>query len=319
MCLGQTHFFSTKIVNTQKESARKNFLSSKQQPQNYQQNEIYKFPYSKLQQFSTNNSFLSVKLQTNRLARMQALYKNKVKWAFINNFYNQRRQQLTYAAYMMAQNNITQNRLLLNKQNVNSCFTPQQSLSNNMIHVNNQRYNSYCQPKLNNIGSNKIKSNTTAKVKSKVLNKRLHQEKLNSSTEVRHQKHKHPPSTINNALDNAATTNIKKSIENIKAMIADSSNKKNKSCLDDNTRNNQKQFQSYSKSSDVISINLPNSYKSSNYQTLSPGNSFQTNNQIIVSEKQAELIVNQVKEQMRGRDPENMYIKCPLCEKRIKR
>ena len=42
-------------------------------------------------------------------------------------------------------------------------------------------------------------------------------------------------------------------------------------------------------------------------------------NQILVTEKQAEMIVNQVKEQMRGRDPENMYIKCPLCEKRIKR
>ena len=102
-------------------------------------------------------------------------------------------------------------------------------------------------------------------------------------------------------------------------MIADFSNKKNKSCLDDNTKNNPKQVQSFSKSSDVISINLPNSYKSSNYQTLSPGNTFQTNNQIIVTEKQAERIVNQVKEQMRGRDPENMYIKCPLCEKRIKR
>ena len=41
--------------------------------------------------------------------------------------------------------------------------------------------------------------------------------------------------------------------------------------------------------------------------------------QIKVSEEQADVIMNQVREQVRGKDPANMYIECPLCDKKIKR
>ena len=214
---------------------------------------------------------------------------------------------------MMAQSNIKQGRLL---QNVNSYVTPQRSFNNN---ISNPKYNSYFKIELKNTGTNKVRSNTAAKIKSDVLNKSSFEDKLNSLTEASQQKHKNPRNTINNAVENSETLNNKKSIENTTAIIANFSNKKNKSGLRSCNKNNQKQTIDYSKSSDIISINLPDSYKSQSYQNLSIGNSLQTNNQIIVSEKQADMIVNQVKEQMRGKDPENMYIKCPLCEKRIKR
>ena len=105
----------------------------------------------------------------------------------------------------------------------------------------------------------------------------------------------------------------------MKGIIADISDKNDKSSSDKYTSDNAKKIPSNTKSSDVISINLPETYKPSNYINLHQGSTASTNNQIIVTEKQAEMIVNQVKEEMRGRDPENMYIKCPLCEKRIKR
>ena len=124
MCPGQTQFVSTKILTTQKESKRKKLLSQKQQSQNYQQNNGFKLPHRQLLQFSITNPFSSMNKQTNSLARMQAFYENQIKWAYINNLYKQRRQQFIYAAYMMAQSNNRQSRLLLNQQNVNNCFTP---------------------------------------------------------------------------------------------------------------------------------------------------------------------------------------------------
>ena len=244
-------------------------MSSKQQPQNYQHNNIYELPYRKLQQFSANNSFLSVELQTNSLARMQASYENQLKWACFNNFFYQRRQQLIYTAYMMAQSNTRQGKLLLNQQNVNNYFTPKQNFSNNMIHVSNQRYNSYCKPKHKNIRTTKVRNNITARTNSDIQSKSYYEEKISSSKEANQQKHKDPLNTTNSTLENDASKSNKKSIENTKAMVADFSNKYNICSLDNYTRNNPKQIPSFSKSSDVISISIPETYKSSNYQNLS--------------------------------------------------
>ena len=265
------------------------------------------------------NPFSSINNQTNNVARMHALYENQMKWVCLNNFYNHRRQQLIFAAYMMAQNNIKQVRLLQSQQIRNSCFTPQQKFSNNMADGSNQRYNSYCQPKLKNTRTIKVRGNVTEKTTIDDLKKRSNEGKLNISFPTSQQKHKNPLNTMNNPLENTATTNSKKATENIKAMVADFSNKKNENCLDNFTKNNPKHFRSSSNSSNVISINLPKNYKPSSYLNSPQGSTSSTNNQIIVTEKHAELIIYQVKEEMRGKDPENMYIKCPLCEKRIKR
>ena len=316
MCPGQTQFVSKKILTTQKDKAGINYLNSKQKPQNYQQNNGFRLPYRKLQQFSMINCFSSMNKQANSLAKMQVLYENQIKWAYINNFYNQRRQQLIFAAYMMAQNNIKQGRLLQSQQSFSNCFTTQQNFCNNMIHVSKKRYDSYFQPKNKNIRTNEVRGYNNAKFNIDGHNKSSIEEKLNSSTEASQQKQKNPLNTINKASQKTASIN---NIENMKGIIADISDKNDKSSSDKYTSDIAKKIPSNTKSSDVISINLPETYKPSNYINLHQGSTASTNNQIIVSEKQAELIVNQVKEQMRGRDPENMYIKCPLCEKQIKR
>ena len=238
MCPGQTQFVSKKILTTQNDKAGINYLNSKQKPQNYQQNNGFRLPYRKLQQFSMINRFSSMNKQANSLAKMQVLYENQIKWAYINNFYNQRRQQLIFAAYMMAQNNIKQGRLLQSQQSFSNCFTTQQNFSNNLIHVSKKRYDSYFQPKNKNIRTNEVRGYNTAKFKRDGHNISSFEDKLNSSKEASQQKNKNPLNTTNKASEKTASINNKNVINNMKGIIADISDKHDKSSSDKYTSNN---------------------------------------------------------------------------------
>ena len=260
--------------------------------------------------------------ETNNVARMQALYENQIKWAYINNFYNQRRQQLMYAAYVIAQNNLRHRKLLQSQQKFGNYKGPhhnfdEHNYNKTKFNLSSQTNKNFYQSKQKLFTSNKERSNITKNIQSKDFIKSQKKEKMINSTKNAQHQHVKPNKTNINEIKCTSTTNNEKAIENIQAMVTGYKDKTSSSTKD--TLRSLETFQTINNSSDVISIDLPQTYKSSSYLNLSPESTSSTNNQIIVTEKQAELIVNQVKEQMRGRDPENMYIKCPLCEKRIKR
>ena len=161
-----------------------------------------------------------------------------MKWAYLNNFYNQRRQQFIYAAYMMAQNNIKQGRLFKSQHSVTNSFRPQQNFSKNLIHVRDKKYNSYFQPKNKNITTNEVRCYNTAKFKRDGHNISSFEDKLNSSKEASQQKNKNPLNTTNKASENTASINNKNVINNMKGIIADISDKHDKSSSDKYTSNN---------------------------------------------------------------------------------
>ena len=259
--------------------------------------------------------------ETNSLARMQALYENQVKWACLNNFYNQRRQQLMYAAFVIAQNNFRHRELLQSQQKLGNYTGPHHNFDEHKYNKTKFNFssqtnrNSY-QSKHKHFSTNKLRSNATKSIQSKAIDKNQSSEKMINYTTNAQQKHHN---TNYNELKFTPNTNNEIAIEHIQSTIAEFSNKNKSISSTKDTLRNLETLQTNNSSSDVISIDLLKTYKSSSNLNLSPGSTISTNSQIIVTEKQAEMIVNQVKEEMRGRDPENMYIKCPLCAKRIKR
>ena len=324
MISGRTEFISRANVHTPKYEARKYKTKTQQQRKSFQHTNGYHWPTSQLQKFSLAHPFSCTSKETRSVASLQAFYENQIKWACFNNFYNQRKQQLMYAAYMVAQNNLRHRQLLQSQQKFGNYTRPHQNFDNHnynrtKFNVNSQTNRNFYQSKYKQFTTNKVKSNTTKNNPSKTFNKNQAREKMIVSTENFQQKHVKLQNTNINELECTPTMSNKKEIEYMQSMIADFSNKNKTSSSTKDTLRHLETLKTINNSSDVISINIPETYKSSGYLNLPQGRDSSTNNQIIVTEKQAEMIVNQVKKEMRGRDPENMYIKCPLCEKRIKR
>ena len=304
--IDQRGVHSSKIHNVSKEKNLENWLKIQQKPVINKQTNGYHQQMNHLQQFLSANP------------RMRALYESYMRLAYLNNFYNQRRQQMLYAAYMFAQNKLKYNSHLQHRQHFANGFTQQKrwnAMNNNQRTFLNQpnishNYNTFC-----NIQSNNKTFNNTTSNKTK---------KRNSFKNCRRAKNTFSFLKTNKlSVENNADMQIKSStnkniIKNHMQPFINGFAIKNKNpSTTASTSKQAKTFKNIS-SSNVISIRLPNAtenFKSTKYMNSSSS----TSNQIIVTEKQAEMIVNQVKEEMRGRDPENMYIKCPLCEKRIKR
>ena len=295
----------TNIYDVSKERELENWLKMQQKRVINDQSNGYNRQKNNLPQFISANP------------RMRALYEYQMKLVYLNNFYNQRRQQMLYAAYIFAQNKLKYNNHLQHPQNFANGFM-QQNICN-ALHISQMKFlnqqnispnNNFC-----NIQSMNKSFHETNNKKTKKVNKQTSCNKAKNTFSVL-KTNKLP---VENKTDIQITTSTnKKIIENhMEDPINSFAIKKKHPSTTAITSKQAKTHNSISYSNE-ISIRLPNateSFKSTNCMNSSSSAS----NQILVSEKQAEIIVNQVKEQMRGRDPENMYIKCPLCEKRIKR
>ena len=295
----------TNIYDVSKEKELENRLKMQQKRVINDQSNGYNRQMNNLPQFISANP------------RMRALYEYQMKLVYLNNFYNQRRQQMLYAAYIFAQNKLKYNNHLQHPQKFANGFM-QQNICN-AIHISQMKFlnqqnispnNNFC-----NIQSMNKSFHETNNKKTKKENKQKSCNKAKNTFSVL----KTNKLAVENKTDIQITTSTnKKIIENhMEALINSFAIKKKHPSTTAITSKQAKTHNSIS-SSNEISIRLPNateSFKSTNCMNSSSSAS----NQILVSEKQAEMIVNQVKEELRGRDPENMYIKCPLCEKRIKR
>ena len=62
-----------------------------------------------------------------------------------------------------------------------------------------------------------------------------------------------------------------------------------------------------------------NSLNIEKYQLAKPMNRNFTAHNLKITEEEADVIKKRIKEQVRGKDPDNLYIECPLCDKKIKR
>ena len=121
--------------------------------------------------------------ETNNVAKMQALYQNQVKLACLNNFYNQRRQQLMYAAYLIAQNKLRNRGFMHIQQNLSNCMRPHQNYDNlmysqNMFNVSKNTKRNFFQPKHKQFTTNKVRRNTIENFKSNDLNKNHRKENM---------------------------------------------------------------------------------------------------------------------------------------------
>ena len=304
--LDQRRTYSTNIYDDSRERILEHWLKIQQIPVINDQTSGYYQQINNLQQFISANP------------RMRVLYESQMKLVYLNNFYKQRRQQMLYAAYIFAQNKLKYNIHLQQRQHFTNGFMQQKrcnTINNNQAKFQNQlniiqNYINFC-----NIQNNDKSFNKLTRKKDKRANKHK------SCNEVKNtfsflKTNKLP---VENKTDMQITTSTKRNIikNHMEDLINSFAIKKNHPSTTASTPKQAKTHNSISYSNE-ISIRLPNAtenFKSTNYMNSSSS----TNNQILVTEKQAEMIVNQVKEQMRGRDPENMYIKCPLCEKRIKR
>ena len=303
--IDQNGVYSTKSHTVSKERILENMLKMQQKPVIKNQTSGYHQQMNHLQQFLSANP------------RMRALYESQMKLVYMNNFYNQRRQQMLYAAYIFAQNKLKYNIHLQHQIYFAKEFMQQKrcnTINNNQRTFLNQSNispnNNFC-----NIQSNNKILLETASKKNKKVNKQRNCNKAKNTFSFL-KSNKLP---VENKTDMQITISTKKQTtkNNTEALINSFAIEKKHPLGTAITSKQAKTLNSISSSND-ISIRLPNAtenFKSTNYMNSSSSAS----NQILVSEKQAEMIVNQVKEQMRGKDPENMYIKCPLCEKRIKR
>ena len=303
-------------------------LKIQQQPVNSEKINGYPWPNNQLQQFILANQFPSLQADKNNLAGMQSLYESQMKWASLSNFYNQRMQQMFYAAYIIAQNNLKNSGFLKHQQNFTHSVMPQRNGMNitqrmlfNQPNISEKHNNIY-----HRLNKNEKPCKCTTKEKENSItddllkcNNSENKFRLSKTTPFSH----HCKSDImkNSDLQTTSAKNNKKKYH-MQSLTSGFTAKKETDSLTITTSKHLESLQNFTKSTDVISIKLPQIIKaseSSSYQNLSPRRVASTNHQIIVTETEAEMIVNQVKEEMRGRDPENMYIKCPLCEKRIKR
>ena len=302
--IDQRGVHSSKIHNVSKEKNLENWQKMQQKPVINEQTNSYHQQMNHLQQFLSANP------------RMRALYESQMRLVYLNNFWNQRRQQMLYAAYMFAQNKLKYNSHL--QHHIANRLVQQKrwnAMNNNQRTFLNQPNKSYNYNNFCNIQSNNKTFNERSSEKNKKAYKHKNCNKVKNTFNF--SKTNKLPVENNTDLQISSSTN-KNIIKNHMQALINGFAIKNKHPSTTASTSKQAKAQNSINSSNVISIRIPNvteRYKPNNHFNSSSS----TSNQIIVTEKQAKLIVNQVKEEMRGRDPENMYIKCPLCEKRIKR
>ena len=290
--------------------------NTQQHPVNYKQTNGNHWPNNQLQQFLLANQLSSMQEDKNNLASMQALYESQMKWACLNNFYNHRIQQMFYAAYIIAQNSFKNRGFLPHQHNFTNSFMPQQNW--NGINYNQGMF--FNQPNI------KQKHNKYYNPQNKKYNKSTDIEKAsnktNNSKKCKKTIQPNEFKTKSSDFQSASSKYNYNQSKHMQALTSGFTTKNETDSLKIKTSNHLETLQNFTKSSGVIAKTLPEvteTYKSTICSNLSPKRGISTNHQIIVTETEAEMIVNRVKEEMRGRDPENMYIKCPLCEKRIKR
>ena len=273
----------------------------------------YHWPNNQLQQFLLANQSLSLQGDKNNLAKMQVLYESHMKWACLNNYYNQRLQQMFYAAFIIAQNNFKKTGFLPPQQNVTNSFMPQRNWRN--LNYNQRMFSNQANKNPKNLyhsqnkNDNSYKSTSKTITKSKNNNSKKYNKVDNKFTFPKTmQPNQCKPNLMKDSdLQNSLPKYKVNQSNHMQALIAGFATKKETDSLKTST-NKEESLLNFTKPPYEISIKIPQiieNSKSRSYLNLSPGRGSSENHQIIVTETEAEMIVNQVKEEMRGRDPEN--------------